>query len=199
MINELPHPCIIAVSHSSKIDIIKRACPQESFNYLKEEQILNQKKLSQRIGKFTWSEEEFLFIIFYLAHHRDGYRVLNPILNTHKYILDYFQDSKPQTETDKKILCSHGGLYYTMSQTEYRKKNFSDYPIVLLDADRRHTTYNDFAQKGMNLNNTLFQREKTRYTIKQEKSSNQQQAFEQLVQYRELFIGYFGMESERHL
>lgn len=34
-----------------------------------------------------------------------------------------------------------------MMEQENRKKDFSDYPICVLDADRRHITYNDFAQK----------------------------------------------------
>ncbi len=199
IINELPHPCIIAVSHTSKIDIIKRACSHESFNYLKEEQILDHDKLNTRLHKKERASDELLFVIFYLAHHRDGYRVLNPILPTHKYILDYLQGSKPLLSTNKKILCSHGWLYYTMSNKEYRDNNFAQYPICLLDADRRHTTYNDFAQKWINLNSTLSQREKVHYMIQQEKDETQQEVFWQFLSYRELLIGYFGIESEKYL
>lgn len=199
IINELPQPCIIAVSHASKIDIIKRACLNESFNYLKEEQILDHKKLHSRLQKTERTTDEFLFIIFYLSHHRDWYRVLNPILSTHKYILDYLQDNKFTVWSNKKILCSHGGLYYTMSNKEYRDTNFSKYPICILDADRRHTTYNDFAQKWIQLISTLSQREKVWYTLQQEKTPEEQKIFEELIKYRELFIAYFWIESDRYL
>ena len=199
MIKELPQPSIIAVSHGSKIDIIKRACPNTSFQYLKEEQIIDQTKLESRLQKQNWSEEEVLFIIFYLAHHRDGYRILNPIIPTHKYILEYLQDNKATIDPTKHILCSHGWLYYTMSQQENWDNNFKDYPIILFDADFWHTTYNDFSQKGTNLNSTIFQREKTQYILTQQASQAEQAAFKQLVDYRHLFLGYFGIESEKHL
>ena len=199
MIHELPQPSIIAVSHASKIDIIKRACPNISFQYLKEEQIIDQIKLESRLQKDIRSEQEVLFIIFYLAHHRDGYRVLNPILPLHKYILEYLQDKKSTLDPTKHILCSHWWLYYTMSQQENWEKNFNNYPIALFDADFRHTTYNDFSQKGMNLTSTIFQREKTQYILTQQASENEQTAFNQLVNYRQLFLGYFGIESEKYL
>lgn len=198
MINELPQPSIIAVSHGSKIDIIKRACPHISFQYLKEEQIIDKAKLESRLQKTIWSAEEVLFIVFYLAHHRDGYRVLNPIISTHKYILEYLQDNKTTLDPTKHILCSHGWLYYTMSQQE-NWNNFKDYPIVLLDADFWHTTYNDFSQKGTNLNSTIFQREKTQYILTQQGNNDEQAVFKQLVDYRQLFLGYFGIESEKYL
>ena len=199
MIHELPQPSIIAVSHASKIDIIKRACPNISFQYLKEEQIIDQIKLESRLQKDIRSEQEVLFIIFYLAHHRDGYRVLNPILPLHKYILEYLQDKRSTLDPTKHILCSHWWLYYTMSQQENWEKNFNNYPIALFDADFRHTTYNDFSQKGMNLTSTIFQREKTQYILTQQASENEQTAFNQLVNYRQLFLGYFGIESEKYL
>ena len=199
MIHELPQPSIIAVSHASKIDIIKRACPNISFQYLKEEQIIDQIKLESRLQKDIRSEQEVLFIIFYLAHHRDGYRVLNPILPLHKYILEYLQDKKSTLDPTKHILCSHWWLYYTMSQQENWEKNFKHYPIALFDADFWHTTYNDFAQKGMNLTSTIAQREKTQYILTQQASQDEQTAFNQLVDYRQLFLGYFGIESEKYL
>ena len=86
-----------------------------------------------------------------------------------------------------------------MSQKDNWDKNFSDYPICMLDADRRHTTYNDFSQKGINLNSTLFQREKVAYSLQQSNNTKQQKAFQQLLSYRELLIGYFGIESEKFL
>ena len=86
-----------------------------------------------------------------------------------------------------------------MSQKDNWDKNFIDYPICMLDADRWHTTYNDFSQKGINLNATLFQREKVAYTLQQQDNNNQQEAFQKLLSYRELLIGYFGIESEKHL
>ena len=165
LIKELPHPCIIAVSHGSKIDIIKNACPDESFHYLKAEQVIDHEKFSQRLTKEHFLSEEISFVMFYLAHHRDGYRVLQPTLNTHKYILDYLQTSSPTINKDKKILCSLGGLYYSLEQTQRRQEEFSDYPICILDADRRHISYNNFAQKGINISQTLFQREKVAYIL----------------------------------
>lgn len=86
-----------------------------------------------------------------------------------------------------------------MSQQENWEKNFNNYPIALFDADFRHTTYNDFSQKGMNLTSTIFQREKTQYILTQQASENEQTAFNQLVNYRQLFLGYFGIESEKYL
>ena len=167
LIKELPHPCIIAVSHGSKIDIIKRACNNEQFDYLKEEQILDQEKLSQWLQKDTYTEDEFLFVCFYLAHHRDGYRILTPTLSTHKYILDYLQIKKIELKKDKKILCSHGGLYYTIQNNPDRKDIYKDYPICILDSDRWHSTYNDYAQKWIWITSILYQREKYKYETQQ--------------------------------
>lgn len=166
-ISELPHPCIIAVSHGSKIDIIKKHCPDEQFDYLKEEQIIDQKKLSLFLNKAKYTQEEFLFVVFYLSHHRDGYRIINPTITTHKYILDYLQIKKTELKKDKKILCSHGWLYYTMQNNPERSELYKDYPICILDADRWHTTYNDYAQRWMWLTTILYQREKYEYEIQQ--------------------------------
>lgn len=199
IINELPRPSIIAVSHASKIDIIKRACPQETFQYLKEEQIIDQEKLNSRLQKTVRSEEEVLFVILYIAHYKAWYRVLWPVLPLHRHIIEYLQDNRHVVNNKHHILCSHGGLYYTMSQKDTWEKNFSDYPIAMLDADRWHTTYNDFSQKGINLNSTLFQREKVSYTLQQTNNTQQQESFQQLLSYRELLIGYFGIESEKYL
>ena len=119
------------------------------------------------MSKEYYTEEEFLFVLFYLSHHRDGYRVLHPTLTTHKYILDYLQIKNINLKKDKKILCSHGGLYYTIQNNPERKDIYKDYPICILDADRRHTTYNDYAQKGIGLTTVLSQREKFEYEINQ--------------------------------
>ena len=70
IIKELPRPSIIAVSHASKIDTIKRSCPQETFQYLKEEQIIDHEKLHSRLQKSIRSEEEVLFVILYIAHYK---------------------------------------------------------------------------------------------------------------------------------
>lgn len=197
IIPQLPDTCIIALSHASKIDIVKKACPNETFSFFKQEQIIDQNKLKQWLNRGTYSYEELLFVISYLSHHRDWYRVIQAILPQHKYILDYLQSTQT-TIPQGKILCSHGGLYHMMEQ-ENRKKDFSDYPICVLDADRRHITYNDFAQKWISLNQTLFLREKTLYQLIQEDDHIQQESFTQLFSYRELFIGYFGIESEKYL
>ena len=147
LIKELPQHSIIAVSHGSKIDIIKRYCPDESFDYLKEEQIIDQDKLSLWLDKASYTEDERLFVLFYLSHHRDGYRVLQPTLTPHRHILEYLQKKTTKLNHDKKILCTHGGLYYTIHNNLDRKEIYKDYTICLFDADRRHTTYNDYAQR----------------------------------------------------
>jgi hypothetical protein len=108
IIKELPHPCIIAVSHGSKIDIIKKFCPNEQFDYLKEEQILDQEKLSLFLNKASYTEEELLFVILYLSHHRDGYRILHPTITTHKYILEYLQIKKIELKSEIMTQKPHG-------------------------------------------------------------------------------------------
>jgi hypothetical protein len=199
VISELPHPCIIAVSHGSKIDIIKRACKNEQFDYLKEEQILDQEKLSQWLEKDTYTEDEFLFVCFYLAHHRDGYRILQPTLTTHKYILDYLQIKKIELKKDKKILCSQWWLYYTIENNPERKEIYKDYPICILDADRRHTTYNDYAQRWMGLNTILYQREKYDYEIKQKNTMTpwNYDTITTIINSLTFFIAHFTHDSEK--
>lgn len=199
IIPELPHPCIIAVSHGSKIDIIKRACPDESFDYLKEEQIIDQDKLSLWLSKASYTEEERLFVLFYLSHHRDGYRILHPTLTTHKHILDYLQIKKIESKKDKKVLCSHGWLYYTIQNNPNRKIIYKDYPICILDADRRHTTYNDYAQKGIALTSILYQREKFEYELQQINTTPlwYYDTIKNLITSLTFFIAYFAKESEQ--
>lgn len=199
LIAELPHPCIIAVSHGSKIDIIKRACKDESFEYLKEEQILDQEKISLWLSKENYTEEEFLFVLFYLSHHRDGYRVLHPTLTTHKYILDYLQIKNINLKKDKKILCSHGGLYYTIQNNPERKETYKDYPICILDADRRHTTYNDYAQKWIGLTTVLSQREKFEYESQQIDTTTlwYYDTIKAIINWLTFFIAHFSKESEK--
>jgi len=196
IIAELPHPCIIAVSHGSKIDIIKKSCSNEQFDYLKEEQILDQEKLIQWLSKEKFTEQEFLFVIFYLSHHRDGYRVLHPTLTTHKYILDYLQIKKIELKKDKKILCSHGWLYYTLQNNPERKETYKDYPICILDADRRHTTYNDYAQRWISLTSILYQREKYEYELQQLITYNLE-PITSIITSLSFFIAHFTKESEK--
>ena len=194
---ELPHPCIIAVSHGSKIDIIKKSCNNEQFDYLKEEQILDQEKLTQWLSKESFTEQEFLFVIFYLSHHRDGYRVLHPTLTTHKYILDYLQIKKIELKKDKKILCSHGWLYYTIQNNPERKEIYKDYPICILDADRRHTTYNDYAQRWISLTSILYQREKFEYEQQQVINTTLWWTLQDIITSLSFFIAHFTKESEK--
>jgi hypothetical protein len=196
IIKELPHPCIIAISHGSKIDIIKKSCQNEQFDYLKEEQSLDQEKLSLFLDKASYTEEELLFVILYLSHHRDGYRVLHPTLTTHKYILDYLQVKKIELKKDKKILCSHGWLYYTIYNNPEWKEIYKDYPICILDADRRHTTYNDYAQRGIWLQSILYQREKYEYELKQLTNYDLERVTS-IINSLVFFIAHFTKESEK--
>lgn len=197
-ISELPYPCIIAVSHGSKIDIIKRACKKEQFDYLKEEQILDQDKLSLWCKKESYTNEEFLFILFYLAHHRDGYRVIQATLTTHKYILDYLQVKKLEIKKDKKILCTHWWLYYTIQNNPDRQETYKDYPICLLDADWRHTTYNDYAQRWIPLSSLLYQREKFNYEIQQNNTADQEkkEIISSIITSLSFFTAHFTKDSE---
>ncbi len=198
LIAELPHPCIIAVSHGSKIDIIKKACERESFDYLKEEQVIDQERLSLWLKKASYTVEEFLFIVFYLSHYRDGYRVLQATLNKHRYILDYLHVKNNRPKKDKKALCTHGWLYYTIENNPEWKELYKEYPICILDADRRHTTYNDYAQKGLNLSSLLYQREKFHYIYNQEieKDIAITREIEEIINSLTFFIAHFGSESE---
>lgn len=200
VVSELPHPCIIAVSHWSKIDIIKKKCPNEQFNYLKEEQIFDQEKLSSFLEKDSYTEEEFLFIIFYLSHHRDWYRIITPTLTIHKYILDYLQIKKVKIKNDKKILCSHGWLYYTIQNNPERKNIYKNFTICIFDADRRHTTYNDYAQRGFSIQNILYQREKYEYEILQLKDLKKEyyEKVKNIINNLTFFIAHFTKDNEKY-
>ena len=200
LISELPHPCIIAVSHGSKIDIIKKACKENSFDYLKEEQIFDQEKLSLWLKKTEYTEEEFLFIVFYLSHYRDGYRIMQWNNTIHKHIIDYLQAKSSEVKNNKKILCTHGGLYNLIHTNEHRQQSYKDYPICLLDADRRHTTYNDYGQRGIALSSLLYQREKFEYIDKQDTKSKypwKSEIIETILSSLSFFIAHFSKESEK--
>lgn len=199
LIEELPHPCIIAVSHGSKIDIIKRICHDEQFDFLKEEQILDQEKISQWLQKEQYTEDEFLFVLFYLSHHRDGYRIITPTINNHKHILDHLQVKKIELKKDKKILCSHGWLYYTIQNNPNRKELYKDYPICILDADRRYNTYNDYAQKWISITSTLYQREKYEYEIQQNPIIElwYYDNIKDIINWLSFFIAHFTKDNEK--
>lgn len=198
IINELPKDAIIAVSHSSKIDIIKHACPNKQFDYLKEEQILDQENIKKWLHKSSFSDDEILFVLFYLSHHHQGYRILKPTLTTHHYILNYLHKKTIHTDSKHQILCSQGWLYYTLLESG-RRDEYSSRPICLLDADWRHITYNNYAQKWINLDFSFSQWEKILYALDQEDNKEQVEAFKNLLNLRELFVGYFGIASEHEL
>lgn len=61
LIDQLPQPSLIAVSHPSKIDIIKNACPEYHFDYLKDDQIIDFTLYNKWIKKDNLSMHERLF------------------------------------------------------------------------------------------------------------------------------------------
>lgn len=68
LIDQLPEPSLIAVSHPSKIEIIKNACPDYHFDYLKDDQVINFSLYQKRIQKDSLSMNERLFCILYSSH-----------------------------------------------------------------------------------------------------------------------------------
>lgn len=198
IIPQLPEKSIIAVSHGSKIDIIRRACPDTKFWFLKAEQVISHEKLKQRTQKKIFSSQEVLFVVFYLSHQRDGYRVLDPKLSTHKYILDYLQATSTSLASEK-ILCSLWWLYYTLEDKNRWQQEFSDYTICILDADWRHTSYNNYAQKWITLSSSVFRRENALYALQEHADNQQLQDFEALINTRTMRLGYFGMEANWYL
>ncbi len=199
LINELPMPSIIAVSHPSKIDIIKNACPWYRFNYLKEDQIIDFALYEQRTQKKSLSMSEWLFCILYVSHALLWYSIIQAVITEHKHILSYITKKESNKNYENHILCTHGWWYAYRDQHSDRSEQLSKYTICMRDIDRRYITYNDYSSKYFNPQALLFHREELLYhetndVIVKKESSNElnKSIYNDML----MFLGVFYIECE---
>lgn len=201
LIDTLPKPSLIAVSHPSKIDIIKNAYPDYHFNYLKDDQLIDFTIFNKRIQKDYLSMDEWLFVVLYASHALLWYSVLQTHLPIHKHILSYISDKNITKNYMNHILCTHGGWYSYREQNPDRSNKLDQYTICMLDIDRRYITYNDYASKHINLQSLLFPRDEFLYhkrndnilfSDKYKDISEYEKVYGDLL----IFLGLFYIESD---
>ncbi len=163
LIDKLPQPSIIAVSHPSKIDIIKNACPWYNFDYLKENQVIDFTLYEKRIQKKNLSMSEWLFCLLYLSHTSLWYSVIQATLTEHKHILSYITVREKERTYNNHILCTHGWWYAYRDQHNDRSEELGDYTICMRDIDRWYITYNDYSSRYFNPQSLLFGRDELLY------------------------------------
>ena len=134
-------PCVIAVSHRSKIDHIKNILDTHGIFtvwYTKPDQIIQADRLQSIINQPELTDYELDFIIKYCSLHQYGYSLI-PAQSQYDQMILHYLAGIPKASTQPIILCTHQWLYHIIESEEYL-----DYHLYMLDHDRRYTTYNQY-------------------------------------------------------
>ncbi len=144
---------IFAFSNKSKLDIAKNMLSDlwvKNLWFVKEEQTLNSERLQEFANKWSFTENEFYFLIKYFSHANQWLWVLD--LNS-KWDYEIYTAIKEQRDVVNYpvILATHGWLFSLLEQWE----KYEWYRIVFFDVEWRYKSYNTYKSRSYDLNYTL--------------------------------------------
>ena len=144
---------IFAFSNKSKLDIAKNILSDlwiKNLWFVKEEQTLNHQKLEEFVNKWSFTENEFYFLMKYFSHSEQWLWVLD--LNS-KWDFEIYTALKEQRDNVNYpvILATHWGLFSLLEQGE----KYEWYRIVFFDVEWWYKSYNTYLSRSYDLNYTL--------------------------------------------
>jgi hypothetical protein len=106
--------------------------------------------------------------VCYCVHHASNLSVIQIHDKDVRIVSNYLRlhsSQIPTKPTSGIVFCSHGGLYHTIQSSVGNKNILSDRPITLWDSERRHITYNDYANKSHDVYGPLASIDAILYTL----------------------------------
>ena len=192
---------IFAFSNKSKLDIAKNLLNElgiKSLWFVKEEQTLNSEKLWMFVNKWSFTENEFYFLLKYFSHAEQWLWILE--FNT-KWDFEIYTALKDQRDVVNYpvVLATHWWLFSLLEQ----KEKYDWYSVVFFDVEWWYKWYNIYLSRSYDLNYTLNYLDMLSYKFwlqyelkKDSEIKHNWEIFDEFKQFFIMFMWILGQETK---
>jgi len=194
---------ILTFSNIQKLDIAKSILNDmgiKNLGFIKEEQTINYEKFSEFLNKWTFDEEEILFVLKYVSHLFQGYGILD-LNNVNDYRIYHFIKDVRNKIKYPIVLATHHGLFSVITNDD---KVYQDYDICFFDVEWRYKSYNFFLSSPcdfyytLNFVETLIYKIKTDLQISKDiKWKDNLESLQEFYNFFQIFIGVIFTETKK--
>ncbi len=188
---------ILSFSSVPKLNIVKNILTEiwlKNIGFARGNLIINKIRFNTFLNKESFSDNEFLFVIKYMSHVRNGMSILD--INTKfDYKINYYIQDDKKLRKYPVVLTTHGGLFSILKEEKHLYKN---YGVCFFDSEMRYNSYNSFLSRSSDLYTILNFLESLYYKYILDNNPTWKEVLENFARFFEIFMWVLFSETKKH-